>query len=144
MEIITLSEIKPLALALSTYELFEGKKIKLDFGSIILLKYKDPYTEKILNEYKKDLLLSSTSKKFVEGLKLVIIYNLDRIIGLAHSRFDRLNPARVKEIEMKAKNLIKRVNEEVFSINDLEKLKDDFKRDILLPIYQLFNELRKK
>ena len=92
----------------------------------------------------KLIILSSSSKKFIPGLKLIIIYCIDKIIALAHSRFDRVNPAKTNEIEAKAKQLIKRIDEEVFTLEELEKLKDDFKRDILLPIYQLFNELRRK
>lgn len=138
-----MTELKPLAFAMVIYDMLDTKEVKL-VGDAIILKYKDPFMEKEFQRIRKELMLSSTSNKYLDGFKLALLYNLDKLLPLVASRYKSLDPARTQEIQVRIKEMMRKVITNVVDVNDFDRLKDDFKKHVLLPIYQLFNDSRRR
>jgi len=75
---------------------------------------------------------------------LALLYNLDKLLTLVATRYKSLEPARTQEIQVRIKEMMRKVITNVVDINDFDRLKDDFKKHVLLPIYQLFNDSRRR
>lgn len=138
-----MTELKPLALAMVIYDMLDTKEVKLT-GDAIILKYKDPFMEKEFQKIRKELMLSSTSNKYVDGFKLALLYNLDKLLPLVASRYKSIDPARTQEVQTKIKEIMRKIVTNVVEMNDFDTLKDEFKKNVLLPIYQMFNDSRRR
>lgn len=134
---ITLADITPVALCISTQELFDTKRFKLNFCDNLLLRVKDEILEPTLTKIKRELNTKALEKKFLEGYKAVIISNIDKILGLVASRYAKIDLKQTQSVVAEGKDLIERVSL-AESFEEIGKLEPIFKSKITLPVYEMF------
>jgi|GEM_PF-1211324 hypothetical protein len=134
---ITLADITPVALCISTQDLFDAKRFQLNFCDNLLLRAKDEILEPILIKIKREINTKALEKKFLEGYKTVIISNIDKIIGLVVSRYSKIDLKLAQSVVIEGKDLIERVSL-ANSFEDIAKLEPVFKSKITLPVYEMF------
>ena len=141
----TLHEMRLLALCQVTYELLDVKKFLLGFCDGILLSSdeKNDILKRLLSEVKKELNSFRVQKKFFDGYKAVVLSNMDKIINLVQARFQKMYPREVENILASLRDFMKKI----LNATDFEKLVGmdaKFKREVLLPIYELHLKQEKK
>jgi len=133
---LTLNDIKPVGLCVTTEELFDTKRFIHNYCDALILRGKDLQLCNDLTSVKRQLNSFQTQQKFFDGYKAIITSNIDKIISLISSRY-KYEPQMVEKIKMNAKDIIKKVLE----VNNFEQilvLQNEFKIKVTLPIYELF------
>jgi len=139
---LTLNDLMPISLCLSTQELLDAKRFKNDFCDFLLLRLKDLKFSTKLIEIKRQLNYSTMEKKFLDGHKTAIIGNIDKIISLITSKYANMDARRVERIVESAENIIQKVlDAETF--DNISVLEPEFKSNITLPVYDLFSAYSK-
>jgi len=138
---ITMQEIEPIALCLATQQFFD-KRFRSNFGDTLILRSKDPELEPRLIKIKREINSMMTEKKYLEGHKMNIINNIDRILALA-TRYASVNLRAVEAIVKNGKDIIKNVMA-AESFDEIGAMEAAFKRQITLPIYDLFTKKSKQ
>ncbi|MEM7818699.1 MAG: hypothetical protein QW403_00945 [Candidatus Aenigmatarchaeota archaeon] len=134
---ITLADITPIALCISTQELFDAKRFQLNFCDNLLLRARDEILEPTLTKIKRELNTKALEKKFLEGYKAIIISNIDKILGLVASRYSKIDLKLSQSVIMEGKDLIEKVSL-AESFEEIAKLEPVFKSKITLPVYEMF------
>jgi len=132
----TLQSISPVGLCIATEDLFDAKRFQQNFCDGLLLRAKllDPK----ITSLKRDLNSSMLEKKFLEGYKVVIISNIDKILSIVSSRYAAADLRTVEGVVASGKRLIN----EVLNANSFDRiaqLESEFKSKITLPVYGLFS-----
>jgi hypothetical protein len=142
MAIITLAELTPLAFCIQTDDLFDFKMFQSSFGDHIVLRERNPELSEFIVQSKRELNSTMQQIKFLEGYKLVIVRNLDKIMSLVESRYSSVDKAAVDRILTACRQLIKKVlvAENFQKIQELEPI---FKKEVLLRVYSLFSQTLK-
>ena len=138
---ITMQEIEPLALCMATQNLFD-KRFTSNFGDNIILRSRDPELEPRLLRIKREINSMMTEKLYLEGHKMNIINNIDRIMSLV-SRYASIDLRVVEGIVNNGKELIKKVMA-ADSFDDNGAMEAVFKSQMLLPVYELYVKQSKK
>lgn len=136
---ITIADLTPIAFCIQTDDLFDFRSFKSGFGDYITLMEKDRELSNFIIPMKREL-NSQDQRNFLNGYKLVIIRNLDKILSLVKSRYERIDSKTVEKIIEEGKKLIR----DVILAEDFERissLEPRFKSKIMLPTYSLFNKL---
>lgn len=136
---LTMHDLTPISLCLATQELLDTKKFQLGFCDNLVLRLKDEKLSEGLVKIKRDLSSFLTEKKFFEGYKAVIISNIDKIIGLVHSRYLKVDFKLASEVIESAKEIMEKVLK-AQSFQEISGLEASFKSKITLPVYHLFSE----
>lgn len=133
----TLADIAPLAFCIQTDDLFDVKNFQSSFGDHLLLREREAEFEEFLMDMKRRINLSTTQREFLEGYKLVLVRNLDKIMSLVSSRYSTLDKKSVDLIVSTLKQIIRKVlvAEDFQKIQELEP---NFRRNVMLPVYSLF------
>jgi hypothetical protein len=141
--VLTLHDIKPIGLCITTEELFDTRRFILNYCDGLILRGNDQNLANELTRVKREMNAFRTQNKFLEGYKAIIACNIDKILGLVASRYVRVEPNKVEKIIMDGKNLVKKIiNTKGFE--EIPALEAEFKSKITLPIYELFiTELKK-
>jgi hypothetical protein len=134
---ITLADITPVALCISTQDLFDAKRFQLNFCDNLLLRLKDEFLGPIVSKIKREINTKDFEKKFLEGYKIVIISNIDKIIGLVSSRYSKVDLKLAESVVAEGKDLIEKVSL-ANSFEEIAKLEPVFKSKITLPVYEMF------
>jgi len=139
MAIITLAELTPLAFCIQTDDLFDFKAFQSSLGDHIVLRERDPELSEFIVQMKRDLNSSMNQVKFLDGYKLVLVRNLDKIMSLVQSRYSSIDEVTVDKILTSCRQLIKKVlvAENFQKIQELEPI---FKKDVLLKVYSLLSK----
>jgi hypothetical protein len=139
MAIITLAELTPLAFCIQTDDLFDFKVFQSSFGDHIVLRERNPELSEFIVQMKRDLNSSMNQVKFLDGYKLVLVRNLDKIMSLVQSRYSSIDEATVDKILTSCRQLIKKVlvAENFQKIQELEPI---FKKEVLLRVYSLLSK----
>jgi len=139
MAIITLAELTPLAFCIQTDDLFDFKVFQSSFGDHIVLRERNPELSEFIVQMKRDLNSSMNQVKFLDGYKLVLVRNLDKIMSLVQSRYSSIDEVTVDKILTSCRQLIKKVlvAENFQKIQELEPI---FKKDVLLRVYSLLSK----
>ena len=132
---LTMQEIEPLAMCMATQNLFDSR-FRSNFGDTLILRDRDPKLEPILLKIKREMNSSLTEEKYLEGHKMNIIHNIDRILSLV-PRFVRIDMRNVENIIKSGKDIIKKVME-AESFDEIGRMESAFKSQITLPVYELF------
>ena len=132
---ITMQELEPLALCMATQNLFD-KRFTSNFGDNIILRSRDPDLEPPLVRIKREMNSMITEQKYLEGHKMNIINNIDRIMLLV-SRYTSIDLRVVEGIVNNGKELIKKVMA-AGSFDEIGTMEGAFKSQILLPVYGLY------
>jgi len=139
---ITLAELTPVALCIQTDDLFDFKTFQSSFGDHIVLRERDQELSELIRQTKRELNSTLQQTKFLDGYKLVLVRNLDRIMSLVQSRYSSIDKDATDKVLMSCRNLIKKVliAENFQKIQELEPI---FKREVLLKVYALFSQTQK-
>jgi hypothetical protein len=140
---LTMHDIKPIGLCITTQDMFDTKKFLLNYCDNILLRGKDPVLSNKLNAIKRDLNSIRTQPKFLDGYKAVLINNIDKIIALVESRYAKTFSEDVELVKKSGKNIIERISN-AQSFDEISILEDVFKTNVVLPTYRLFIDDMKK
>jgi hypothetical protein len=139
MAIITLAELTPLAFCIQTDDLFDFKMFQSSFGDHIVLRERNPELSEFIVQEKRELNSTMQQIKFLEGYKLVIVRNLDKIMSLVESRYSNIDKAAVDRILTACRQLIKKVLV-AENFQKIQELEPTFKKEVLLRVYSLFNQ----
>ena len=140
--VLTMQDIKPLSLCISTQELFDTKRYTLNFCDGIILRGKDQQLSAKVTNVKRELNSIRTQAKFLEGHKAVLLSSIDKIMGSV-DRYSKANPEEVERVIRNGKDIIEKIIK-AESFDDIFKLEDAFKKNITLPVYQMFiNDLKR-
>jgi len=142
MAMITLAELTPLAFCIQTDDLFDFKMFQSSFGDHIVLREKNPELSEFIVQSKRELNSTMQQIKFLEGYKLVIVRNLDKIMSLVESRYSSIDKAAVDRILTACRQLIKKVLV-AESFQKIQELEPTFKKEVLLRVYSLFTQTLK-
>jgi hypothetical protein len=142
MAIITLAELTPLAFCIQTDDLFDFKMFQSSFGDHIVLRERNPELSEFIVQSKRELNSTMQQIKFLEGYKLVIVRNLDKIMSLVESRYSSVDKAAVDRILTACRQLIKKVLV-AESFQKIQELEPTFKKEVLLRVYSLFSQTLK-
>jgi len=137
---ITMQEIEPLGLCLATQQLMD-KRFRSNFGDTLILRDRDLNLEPNLLKIKRELNSSFTERKYLEGLKLAIVSNIDKILSLV-GRYVRTDITSTENIVIGGKEMIKKVLS-VENFDQLGALEAEFKTRVTLPVYGLFMKYNK-
>jgi len=140
---LTLNDIKPIGLCITTQELFDTKRFLYNYCDGLIIRGKDAQLVNELTVFKRDLNTFRTQLKFLNGYKAIITNNIDKILGIANSRYSRDEPRMVEQLIMNGKDIIKKT----LKANNFEEIlamENEFKSKITLPIYELFIKSLKK
>jgi hypothetical protein len=140
---LTLHDIKPVGLCITTQELFDTKRFIYNYCDGLILRGRDISLTNDLTGVKRELNSLRTQRKFLDGYKAIITSNIDKIMGLVSSRYEKKEPLGVERITMNGKDLIKKIlNTDNFE--GILGLEAEFKSKITLPVYELFlSDLKK-
>lgn len=141
--VLTLNDIKPVGLCITTQELFDTKRFLQNYCDVFLLRGKDTDLMNELTIFKRDLNSFRNQLKFLSGYKAIITSNIDKIIGIVTSRYSRDEPKMVEKMIMDSKDIIKKT----LKTNNFEEIlamESEFKTKITLPVYELFIKNLKK
>jgi len=142
MVLITLAELTPLAFCIQTDDLFDFKVFQSSFGDHIVLRERNPELSEFIVQEKRELNSSLHQIKFLEGYKLVLIRNLDKIMSLVESRYSNIDKASVERILAACRQLIKKVLV-AENFQKIQELEPTFKKEVLLRVYSLFSQTLK-
>jgi len=142
MALITLAELTPLAFCIQTDDLFDFKVFQSSFGDHIVLRERNPELSEFIVQEKRELNSSLHQIKFLEGYKLVLIRNLDKIMSLVESRYSNIDKASVERILAACRQLIKKVLV-AENFQKIQELEPTFKKEVLLRVYSLFSQTLK-
>ena len=136
---LTLNDITPIGLCVATQELFDTKRYRQNFCDNLLLRERDKNLEQYLVPLKRDINSIESQRKFVDGHKAAIINNIDKIIALASTRYQKIDYKAVEKIVNEGKSLIKKL---LFAdtFEQIGALESTFRKNISLPVYSLFLE----
>jgi len=142
MAIVTLAELTPLAFCIQTDDLFDFKIFQSSLGDHIVLREKNQELGEFIIQAKRELNSSMQQIKFLEGYKLVIIRNLDKIMSLVESRYSNIDKLTVDKILASCRQLIKKVLV-AENFQKIQELQPTFKKEVLLKVYSLFSQTLK-
>jgi len=134
---LTLHDITPVGLCIATQNLFDAKRFQQNFCDNMLLRARDRVLEPKIVSLKRELNSSANEKKFLDGYKVVIVDNMDKIFSIVSSRYASLDLRLVESIISNGKKLIERVLS-AESFETIASLESDFRSEITLPVYELF------
>lgn len=140
---VALADMMPVSLCIATQELFDTKRFAANFGDNLILRAKDKELEPFLIQLKRDLSMTATQKKFLDGHKTAIISNIDKILGFVSARYSSISYKTVESIIKAGKEIIRKVLI-ADNFDQISKLEPDFKNKITFPTYGLFTDSMKK
>ena len=140
---VTMVDMQPVGICMVTQDLFDAKRFQRNFCDTLLMRAKDRVMEEVLVAAKRELNASATEKKFLDGYKIVIASNIDKILSIVSSRYAQIDHRMVEEIVTSGKDLMKRI---MFADNfdQIASLEATFKSKVNLPTYHLFLESMKR
>ena len=142
MALITLAELTPIAFCIQTDDLFDFKMFQSSFGDHIVLRERNQELGEFIVQAKRELNSTMQQIKFLEGYKLVIVRNLDKIMSLVESRYYNVDKATVDRILTACRQLIKKVLV-AENFQKIQELEPTFKKEVLLRVYSLFTQTLK-
>ncbi len=134
---LTLNDIKPIGLCITTQELFDTKRFLYNYCDGLILRSKDANLVNNLTTFKRELNSMRTQIKYLSGYKAIITSNIDKILGIATSRYSKDEPRAVEQLVMNGKNMIKKILS-ANNFEDILAMEGEFKSKITLPVYELF------
>lgn len=140
---LTMQEVIPIGLCVATQDLIDAKRFQQNFADNLILRARDRTLGAKITPIKRELNSSIYQKKYIEGHKLAIVNNIDKIIALVASRYTELDLNLVDSIVYNGKLII----EKVLNADSFEKIAEldpMFKTKITLPVYDLFIRHLKK
>jgi len=134
---LTLNDIKPIGLCITTQELFDTKRFLYNYCDGLILRSKDTNLVNDLTVFKRDLNSLRTQIKYLAGYKAVITSNIEKILGIATSRYSKDEPKMVEQLTVNGKDMIKKILR-ANNFEDILAMENEFKSKITLPVYELF------
>lgn len=133
---LAMQEITPLGLCIATQDLIDGRRFQQNFCDNLLLRDRDRELHAKLMPIKRDL-SSKVQNRYLDGHKVAIVSNIDKIIAVVASRYGEIDLNLVDSIVFNGKLLIHKVLN-ADSFDKIAELEPVFKSKITLPVYDLF------
>lgn len=140
---LTLHDIKPIGLCISTQELFDTKRFLLNYCDNLVLRGDDVKLKNKLTTIRRELNSMRGQVKFLEGYKAILISNIDKIMALVDSRYAKTFLEDVQTVKKSGRKIIEKILD-ANSFEEIMSLENDFKSNIVLPTYRLFIDDLKK
>ncbi len=140
---ITMNELSPIALCVATADMFDTRRYLLNFADNLTLRIRDRGLERELIPLKRELGTLSAQRKFIDGYKIVLINNIDRILAMVENRYLNINLKSVQGIIESGKILVSKILISE-SFESIENLSSTFRNKIMLPTHSLFVESMKR
>jgi len=134
---LTLNDIKPIGLCITTQELFDTKRFLYNYCDGLILRSKDTNLVNDLTAFKRELNSLRTQIKYLAGFKAIVTSNIDKILGIATSRYSKDEPNMVERLVINGKDMIKKILR-ANNFEDILAMEGEFKSKITLPVYELF------
>ncbi len=134
---LTLNDMKPISLCITTQELFDTKRFLLGYCDGLILRGEDKDLKNNLVLVKRELNAFRTQRKFFDGYKAIITGNIDKILSLVSSRYSKKDPNSVRKIIENGKDILKKILK-TSNFEEILGLENEFKSKITLPVYELF------
>lgn len=138
-----MQDIKPVALCITTQDLFDTRRFILNFCDGLIMRGEDVRLKNALVALKRDMNAFRTQKNFLDGYKAIITSNIDKIIGTVANRYAGTDIGEVEGIMRNGNELMKKVLK-AESFDEIGALEAEFKSKITLPTYRLFIDDLKK
>lgn len=140
---VTMQEVTPVGLCIVTQDMMDSKRYRLNFGDNLILRARDKNLELKLTPIKRELNSFMAERKYLEGHKIAIINNIDKIMAIVAARYSNIDLNLVDSIVFNGKVIIEKLlNAENF--DKIAELDSVFKTKITLPVYDLFIRQMKK
>ena len=140
---ITMTDMMPVSLCLSTNELFDAIRYQKNFCDHTLLRARGGGMESTISPLKKELNSSDYQKKYLEGHKAVIVSNIDKILSLSAARYSKSNLRSIESLTVQGRSLMNKVIA-AESFQEISFLQPTFKSKIMLVVYEMFLEYNKR
>ncbi len=140
---LTLNDITPVGLCIVTQDMFDARRFRANFCDNLLLRARDKKLGPSLTSIKMELNSVAAERKFLDGHKIDIINNIDKILASVSSRYSMVDLKAVEGVVTNGKELIEKVLA-ANSFNSIAVLEPEFRSKITLPVYGLFTEYMKK
>jgi hypothetical protein len=134
---LTLHDIKPIGLCISTLELFDTKRFLLNYCDGLVLRGDDVRLKNKITNMRRELNSIRGQPKFLEGYKAILVSNIDKIIALVDSRYAKTFSEDVGLVKKSGNGLI----DKILGANNFEEimiLENSFKSNVVLPTHRLF------
>lgn len=131
---ITMQEMEPMAVCMVTQQMFD-RKFRSNFADNMLLRDRDSSLEPLLLRIKREMNSGMTEAKYLQGHKMNIVGNIDRIMALS-LRFTSIDLRKVEELVKSGKDIMRKVIN-ADSFEEIASMEGDFKSQIMLPMYEL-------
>lgn len=135
---INIGDLEPIAYCIVIREVLDSKRFLKGFGDNVLLKFPIKEIEENIKKIRKELLSEIENKKHFVGIKTLLLDLLDRILAMSN-RYNSINYALASEVQNSIKKIMKNITY-ADNFNDLEKLYEEFNRNVFLNMYKLFQE----
>ncbi|MEM5831028.1 MAG: hypothetical protein QXO40_02400 [Candidatus Aenigmatarchaeota archaeon] len=135
---INIGDLEPIAYCIVIREVLDSKRFLKGFGDNVLLKFPIKEIEENIKKIRKELLSEIENKKHFVGIKTLLVDLLDRILAMSN-RYNSINYALASEIQNSIKKIMKNITY-ADNFNDLERLYEEFNRNVFLNMYKLFQE----
>lgn len=135
---INIGDLEPIAYCIVIREVLDSKRFLKGFGDNVLLKFPIKEIEENIKKIRKELLSEIENKKHFVGIKTLLLDLLDRILAMSN-RYNSINYALASEIQNSIKKIMKNITY-ADNFNDLERLYEEFNRNVFLNMYKLFQE----
>jgi hypothetical protein len=140
---LTLNDITPVGLCMVTQDMLDVRRYRANFCDNLLLRARDKNLEPSLTSIKIELNSVAADRKFLEGHKVAIVNNIDKILASVSARYAVIDLKAVEGIVASGKELIEKVLA-ANSFSTMAILEPEFKSKITLPVYGLFTEYMNK
>ncbi|MFH7903009.1 MAG: hypothetical protein QXQ19_00880 [Candidatus Aenigmatarchaeota archaeon] len=135
---INIGDLEPIAYCIVIREVLDSKRFLKGFGDNVLLKFPIKEIEENIKKIRKELLSEIENKKHFVGIKTLLLDLLDRILAMSN-RYNSINYALASEVQNSIKKIMKNITY-ADNFNDLERLYEEFNRNVFLNMYKLFQE----
>ncbi len=135
--VLTLNDMKVVGLCVSTQELFDTKRFQMNYCDTLILRDDNVELKNKLRFVKRELNSFKGQEKFLNGYKVIIVNNIERIISLVASRYAKGNIVLSSKIVGEGKSMIGAILK-AQTFDDIGQLEGEFKSRIMLPTYELF------
>lgn len=138
-----MQEVIPIGLCITTQDLLDTKRFQQNFGDNLILRARDKTLGQKLMPIKRELNSQLHQTKYLDGHKIAIVNNIDKILALVAARYSDIDLHLVESIVYNGKLIIDKVLV-ANSFDKIGELEPVFKSKITLPVYDLFIRHLKK
>ena len=136
---LTLHDATPIGLCVVTQDLLDVKRFRANFCDMTILRLDDYELKEKVKDLKVDINSALSESKFLDGYKVVITSNIDKIIAMITSRYLQTDIKTTESVIANAKIIMRKVMA-AKNFDQLAVLEPEFKTKVTFPLNSLFNK----